>query len=427
MYGLSPHEREHAINSINRKINYLLDTIVLIEDHPVQLFSIYSDALINPTKYVSEIQNRAWSLYNYAKERNLECLFITLTLPSEYHPYRTLSSGQKIKNKSYRGFSPDQGSKKLSRMLKTIFDDRAYKNIPKDDRCYFRVVEPHKSGVPHLHISLFVPAADKAYLVDAIAHKFPAPRSKVEISLNSPVAYLMKYIFKTLDDTRNGGKLTDLTLWYKIHKIRRFQLSYTLVNIDYYRRLKGSYSLLDMTKYQRNGAFKFLKDAHGRLDCILDYSNEPLYTRDKRERLKYRLYLDSSINPLHKRVTVSGGHYSDIQHYVLDANGMHKVPSSKIDLTFKEEFPNRVVPLSSPSALLLDEYNSFNHVTGDSNRFNALHRELQDRNLLDGQRPSYTPSYCELVARGQEPVFAPACNVDFIDSDFEPIQASFNL
>lgn len=33
---------------------------------------------------------------------------------------------------------------------------RVLRNIDKEDKCYFRVYEPHKDGTPHLHFSLFV-------------------------------------------------------------------------------------------------------------------------------------------------------------------------------------------------------------------------------------------------------------------------------
>jgi len=42
-------------------------------------------------------------------------------------------------------------------MLRLITSNRIYSSIPGDSRCYFRSIEPHKSGVPHTHISFFIP------------------------------------------------------------------------------------------------------------------------------------------------------------------------------------------------------------------------------------------------------------------------------
>jgi len=150
-------------------------------------------------------------------------------------------------------YTPRNASIELSKMLKKIFDDRSYKNIQKDDRCYLRVTEPHKDGTPHLHISLFVPADSVDSIVKAVNRIFPAPLSKVETDVKSPISYLMKYILKTLDDLReDSDKITNLTLWYLYHGICRFYTSRTFVALEVYRKLNGMYTLLDLTSAYKN-------------------------------------------------------------------------------------------------------------------------------------------------------------------------------
>ncbi len=83
---------------------------------------------------------------------------------------------------------------------------------------------------------------------------FPAPLSKVETDVKSPISYLMKYILKTLDDLREDSeKITNLTLWYLYHGICRFYTSRTFAPLDVYRKLNGMYTLQKLTeKYKIN-------------------------------------------------------------------------------------------------------------------------------------------------------------------------------
>ena len=154
-------------------------------------------------------------------------------------------------------YQPQSASKELSKMLKKLQDDRSYKSIEKDYRCYFRVTEPHKDGTPHLHISFFMPEKNIERFVNSINRLFPAPASKVVLDVDSPVHYLMKYILKTLDDLReDNDKITSLTLWYVYHGISRFYTSRTFLSLEIYRKLKGMYSLNELKESYDNEELK---------------------------------------------------------------------------------------------------------------------------------------------------------------------------
>ncbi len=98
-------------------------------------------------------------------------------------------------------------------------------------------------------MSLYVPQNNVEKIVKALNRLFPAPQSKIETNVNSPVSYLMKYVLKTLDDLREDeDKITNLTLWYLYHGISRFYTSRTFVALEIYRKLNGMYTLRDLTK-----------------------------------------------------------------------------------------------------------------------------------------------------------------------------------
>jgi len=276
-YGLTKFERKYALKKLEYARSYLDNHFVEFGNKSFPLSDFTKNAYVNSGRYIASIYNRVYSLHKYAQINGLVNVFVTLTLPSEWHKYKTIKtkSGKEIlvPNKNYIEFdedgimrTPKQGSKELTKMLKSIFDTRVYKSIDKEKRCYFRVTEPHKDGTPHLHISFFIPPDKVEKFKSMIENKFPSPASKVEINVNNPVAYLMKYILKTLDDLRKSpDDITDLSLWYIYHGICRFYTSRTLIAIEVYDKLLGSKSLLQLTHMYKDNELNMWYDENGRL------------------------------------------------------------------------------------------------------------------------------------------------------------------
>ena len=249
MYGLDQHKRKVAKDKIRNVKFYLDNNFIKFGDTEVPYSNFFKNAFINPNRYIAEIQNRVWSIYNYATARNLVNVFCTITCPPEFHRLKKLKSGKIVRNHKYNiANTPREGSRHLSKMLKKILQDYMYKSIPKEDRCYFRVTEPHHDGTPHLHISFFIPEDKVEKFVKLFTRHFPEPLGKIETKVENPVSYLMKYVLKTLDDLRYGDdNISDLTLWYVYHGICRIYTSRTLISLDVYRVLGGKYSLNELT------------------------------------------------------------------------------------------------------------------------------------------------------------------------------------
>ncbi|MCH9814771.1 MAG: replication endonuclease [Epsilonproteobacteria bacterium] len=255
MFGINEVKKETTMNKVRGTKHYLFNNFCDVGGKTYAYGDFFKNSFINADRYIAELQNRAWSLYNYAKSQDLVNVFVTLTLPSEYHPKKTFK-GKTIPNPKYiddEAHQPKAGSKMLSQYMREITNDRIYRKIPKEKRVYFRVTEPHKDGTPHIHVSFFIPQEYVKSFVNMIQRKFPQPQSKVETNVHNPVNYLMKYILKTLDDLRgNDDNITDLTLWYIYHGINRFYTSRTLISLNIYRVLGGRYSLLELTTMYKN-------------------------------------------------------------------------------------------------------------------------------------------------------------------------------
>ena len=283
-YGLNKYQISKAHDKLKFNKEFMQSNGIQLDDKIIPFADFVSNSYINADRYVAELQHRAWSIYEYAEEKNLKNVFFTLTLPSEWHPQRTVKN-KLVFNKKFGGrkylfklkgfeflncyvvqnvpfiepildfsqtvdkYTPRNASKELSKMLLKLFNERSYRSIDKDDRCYFRVTEPHKDGTPHIHMSLFVPEDKVTSIVKSLTRLYPAPLGKIETNVNSPVSYLMKYVLKTLDDLRDEkSDITNLTLWYLYHGISRFYTSRTFVALEVYRKLNGMYTLRDLTK-----------------------------------------------------------------------------------------------------------------------------------------------------------------------------------
>ena len=412
-YGLSNQQIEYAKQKVHLNKTFMHNNGIQLDNKIVPYADFVSNSYINPDRYVAELQHRAWSVFDYAKENDLKNVFITLTLPSEWHPKKTFN-GKLVTNHKYAGRSfitsinsykfinahvkqnvpfiepildfsktvdkylPRNASKELSKMLKKIFDDRAYKSIEKDKRCYFRVTEPHKDGTPHVHMSLFVPSDKVEKIVNSVNRIFPAPASKVETEVRNPVSYLMKYVLKTLDDLRDDeDNITNLTLWYLYHGISRFYTSRTFAPLEVYRKLNGMYSLIDLTKYyQRNDIQIYTCTTTKKILYIENefgtiYTQKPFNFFDKQDNADEVPYLESEYEPLSTK---------DMSRYekMTINNKVFYVEHTKLKAPSK--YTKK--PYQMRDTQLLHYFNNIDIDTVDMNHYNYTYKLIMERGLL---------------------------------------------
>ncbi|MCI6989474.1 MAG: replication endonuclease [Campylobacter sp.] len=245
--------------------------------------NFYFSAWHNPSRYIAELNNRVASLNEYANKQGLKPIFAVFTLPSEFHKYKTIitKSGKEklVYNRKFiddDAHSVKAGSNKLQSVVRRIMNANTLRSIDKDKRCYITTKEPHKDGTCHLNLLLFVPAEFVDRTVEVIKRRFPSKQCRCETSLNNPTnptAYIMKYIFKTLDDLRKNPEidnLTDITLWYLKHNIRRFTMSKTFVSLEIYRKLNGRIGFIELTKNYNKGLITVLVDDNNKIVQIFD-------------------------------------------------------------------------------------------------------------------------------------------------------------
>jgi len=257
-YGLSKNDLDYVEQKLKSQKQFLDFSFIhdRIMGNKIPLSDIFISANHSPHRYYSEIQNRVNTLSTLAKERNLKAVFMTLTLPSEYHPFK---KGGATPNPKYNGKTPKDAVKELTKMFTRLRHDRALKDgLSKENRIYFRVNEPHKSGVPHTHILMFVPVDRVEKVKKAFKRLFDTKANDIQDDIQNSTAYVMKYINKTLPLSKQD-KLSEkdkyLNAWYSKNRVIRFHSSRTLAPLDIYRLVHNRYSLYALTRLIGEGHF----------------------------------------------------------------------------------------------------------------------------------------------------------------------------
>jgi len=283
-YGLSKSDLRLAEKKLKDQKEFLTFSYLYdrINKNSIPLSELIISANHSPNRYYSEIQNRVNTLTKVAKQIELKPLFMTITLPSEFHKYKKKGKTL-VKNPKYNGVTPKDSVKVLTKMFAKLRQDRSLKELSKEQRVYFRVNEPHKNGTPHTHILMYVPADRVDRVKKAFKRLFNEKSNDIQDDINNSTSYIMKYINKTLPLSKNK-KLSEqekyLNAWYVKHKIVRFNSSRTLAPLSLYRMLHSRYSLFVLTELLYAGHLSIYSELDSnKVVQIIDEFGDTVYTR----------------------------------------------------------------------------------------------------------------------------------------------------
>lgn len=199
----------------------------------------------NQKEYIKTIEQKVNALVSLAVAQNLSPIFITLTVPSEFHPFKTIKNGVNVLNKNYKFIKLDDSIIEAYQKLKTIYRTfyKRLKNYNKNIY-YIKIIEPHKSLIPHMHILLFVEKEQqqntkKLFLKIYKEYKLQRvdyDESILNDNLKNAVSYIMKYVLKTINSNDEFFKRW-LDGWRKKYKIRACEMSNLPISIEVYKKL----------------------------------------------------------------------------------------------------------------------------------------------------------------------------------------------
>ena len=262
--------RNKYFNYFNKKIasrqNFLSDMMYFnkLEKTKVELKYNFEKNLIDD--YLYYVLNATYLEFE-AQKKGLTPLFLTLTLPSKYHKYKTIKVRKDyvklIKNKNFdENFENENvdhirlGYKILSKFFRSlvknfeikekVFDEIEEKEIyvrKSIDLKYIKVVEPHSSFTLHLHSLIYI---DPEHVVRFKTYFYKKVKKwqkdgkigdqvKLEILKKEDrgASYLLKYLQKYFKITKSNEKKKEFELrnakilygWKLKHKIRIFTSS----------------------------------------------------------------------------------------------------------------------------------------------------------------------------------------------------------
>ena len=228
-----------------------------MKDLKTTYYDVSITANINSKRYIGELLNRSYSIVNFALEKSLVPVFITLTSPSKFHEVIENKIVDDIYGKEYKYFkySPRSSAQFLSKFWHRFMNLKAIKRIEMEMNGsfpYVRTFEPTKKGVPHIHSLFFLPKKDlKAFvkLLTNYCNKNDIKQKRIvykkfqdgtKQDIKYALAYILKYTLKSFSRDNSEELNNDeqkLICWYKKNNVRRFATSRILYPITKFRKL----------------------------------------------------------------------------------------------------------------------------------------------------------------------------------------------
>lgn len=277
-------------------------------------------------EYSKIAEQRALTIQELAKRKNYCSVFITLTLPSSYHPFKSIQTlkGRLYveENEEFQFFTikeaVEYGYKKLNTIYQTFY--KRLKNYVKNDLYYIKAIENHNTMIPHLHLVLYFSNECLDYvknLFKKVVKEFELNRVDFEQvsfknNINYASKYLLKYIIKDLNNGADIFKARVLDGWKRFHKIRVLTSSLLPLNTMVYKKIYSSVSFIEKNKiiFKINDKIVSMKE---KIDNEVQKLGLPLY-----------LYFQDNFS---------------IQKIILDKNNDRKITNKGIKTSlFKVEF-----------------------------------------------------------------------------------------
>lgn len=228
-----------------------------------EMFTIKQDVIeeFNETKNL--IYLKCKELERITKEEDLEPIFITLTNPSEFHPFITSKDKKKFVrlNSKFNFLNIEDSIDESYININKIFRE-FYKNVKKRENKnmkFIKMIEPHRSLICHLHRILYIKKG--TYLnvqekFNRIKEKFELEQCKMERLTDSRgSSYIIKYLLKN-NKTEDIRKFDG---YKKNHNIRIFTMTNLPLSTSIFKKLYYSNKELNLKIIEdiKNGVSKY--------------------------------------------------------------------------------------------------------------------------------------------------------------------------
>jgi hypothetical protein len=201
--------------------------------------------------YKNLVYLKTKELERLSKKNNLIPVFITLTLPSKYHPFVEIN-GKYTLNKNFNFIEIEErinrGYKELNKIFRNFYLN-VKNNRKNKDMKMIQINEPHGSLQVHKHRILYInkdtynsvlntfnKIIEKYQLKQVVIDKCIENDEEVKIgklTSRRGSSYIIKYLLKNF----KSEELKKLDGWKKLHKIRMFSMSNLELNTEFFKKL----------------------------------------------------------------------------------------------------------------------------------------------------------------------------------------------
>ena len=251
----------HSIHKESKQKSYLQHTAFL-NPKTGEYLNIDYDFEKKYKEYSRISEQRALTIQELARRNEFCSVFITLTLPSHFHPFKSISTPKGRlyveENKDF-AFSTIKeavscGYQELNNIYQTFY--KRVKNYVKDDLYYVKAIENHQTSIPHLHLVLYFPLEKFDFVKGVfkrVVEHFELDRIDFEEvsfkeNINYASKYLLKYIIKDLNNSSDILKARILDGWKRYHKIRVLTSSLLPLNVMVYKKIYKSVSFVEKNR-----------------------------------------------------------------------------------------------------------------------------------------------------------------------------------
>lgn len=260
---------------------------ILLKKDIVKDFSNYKNLTYLKTKELERV----------CKNNDLEPMFVTITLPSKYHPFKKIND-KYILNENFEFVALEQsitlGYKELNKIFREFYLN--VKNNKKNKQLKFiKIIEPHKSLIPHLHRIIYI---NKGTLesfknqFETIIKKYELKQTKIEeLTEAKGSSYIIKYLLKNF----KKAELEKLDGWKKYHKIRLFTMSNLDLSTELFKNLYYSNKDLNLQ------LLKDIKNGNSKYANLYQFYTEntlikKVYINEKNKILKVKINTNKTDN-----------------------------------------------------------------------------------------------------------------------------------
>lgn len=325
-YGLTPKNLIHCRSKVKKQEDFLKNNTFITSLGQEKSLADVSFGANTSKRYYARILNKVDTFVSLNMARDYVPVFLTVTLDGFFRDfltgnYKRWTDEKKVEYKSHipnndrnghffdliekrTKLTPKDLYKIISHQLHRFTRSSTLQKIRKngDDYSFIRVTEPHKDGVPHFHILLYVPEQYLSGVYKEFKKFFPAPQNHKKINyrdnkrdaaliaddlyetqgfqtkIRSVTGYILKYILKSFRNFIENDEIDYLQAWYIHNRIPRIITTHTLIPQDIYYKtsiLDDDWYYLSNIKHNEvfindrdNDYFKF-SDGHAR-DIIGD-------------------------------------------------------------------------------------------------------------------------------------------------------------